>query len=234
MLHIILATQNAHKQAEFKSMIADKLHFQVSLFSDFIKPFDIEECGTSFAENALIKARAVYEKILGNLDSLKLDEFVVLAEDSGLCVEALDDEPGIFSARYASLVNKKSNSTDTQNLDCVIERLQAKGLTQSKAKFVANIAIITHCKNKNIEKLFCGELDGSVITHKLGSNGFGYDPIFVPTLKELSKIKNLSLENLSSSEKNPTLAQLGAESKNQISHRFKALQQVIDFLSVDF
>lgn len=216
---IVLATQNTHKLKEFQTIFKNT-RYSVRSFSEFFAPLEIIENGSSFAENAMIKANAMFMHLDKYVENL--EEYIVLAEDSGLCIEALGGEPGVYSARYgiwkntslqdnSSFANAHQNSSDKENLLCVIRELQAKGLSESKACFVANIALV----GVNIAQNFEATLEGVAITQVLGNNGFGYDPIFIPTLNNPHSL---------------TLSQISSEVKNTISHRFFALQKCLAFL----
>lgn len=175
-MKIILATSNNGKVKEISEIFKND---EIIPFTDIIKPFDIEENGCSFKENALIKARAVY-------DALDDEDAVVLADDSGISVEGLGGKPGIFSARYAG-----ADATDKDNLNKLIEELKQTGVSSSKAHYTAAIAVIV----KGVQYTAHGWMHGEVITQMRGEKGFGYDPIFIPdgfdkTLGELDdKIK---------------------------------------------
>ncbi len=186
-MKIILASSNKGKIKEFKSWMND---FDVLAFSDLMEPFEIIEDGTTFKENALIKARSVYEK-------LQDKNAIVMADDSGISVNALGGEPGIYSARYAG-----NNATSAQNLDKLIEVLKQKELKRTSAHYTAAIAIV--CKSGE----FCvhGWMYGDVVSEKRGEKGFGYDPIFMPL------------------GYNKTLGELGESVKEKFSHRSKALE----------
>jgi XTP/dITP diphosphohydrolase len=169
---IILASSNRGKVKEFKSWMSD---FEVLTYSEILKPFEIEENGKSFKENALIKARAVYE-------ALDDKNAIVLSDDSGISVSALGKIPGIYSARFA-----KIGATSEENLDKLIKTLKENGLKKTPAFYTAAIGIV--CKKGE----FCvhGWMHGNVIDEKRGNNGFGYDPMFMPlgfnkTLGELA------------------------------------------------
>ena len=185
-MNIILATGNRGKIKEFKEYMNEDVH----LYSDIIEPFEIVEDGKTFKENALIKARAVYEK-------LEDDTVITMADDSGISVDAFGGEPGIFSARYAGV-----GATSQQNLEKMIYNLKQKNLKITPAFYTAAIAIV--CSKGE----FCvhGWMHGFVIDEKRGTNGFGYDPIFIP--KGYDK----------------TLGELGDEVKKRVSHRSQALK----------
>lgn len=186
-MKIILATANKGKVKEFKSWMKG---FDVHAFSDVMEPFEIEENGMSFKENALIKARAVYEK----LDD---KSSIVISDDSGISVNALQHAPGIYSARYAGV-----GATASENLEKLIATLKERGLHSTPAYYTAAIAIV--CQHGE----FCvhGWMFGNVIDTKKGDNGFGYDPIFVP----LGHME--------------TLGELPESFKEKFSHRAQALE----------
>ncbi len=175
-MRIVLASGNRGKIKEFEKMLG----CEVIPYKELLGDLEIEENGTSFKENAIIKAKAVYS-------TLKDERAIVLADDSGISVPALGGEPGIYSARYAG-----ENATDKENLQKLIDRLKKKGIEQTPAYYTAAIAIATK------EGIFTvhGWMWGEVITQPRGEKGFGYDPMFVPegftqTLGELDEeIKN--------------------------------------------
>jgi XTP/dITP diphosphohydrolase len=164
MKKIVLATANTHKVIEFQRILNELLpDLELVAASQFPGVPEIEETGSTFAENALIKARAINE--FTNLPAL--------ADDSGLVVEALNGAPGIFSARYAGI-----NADDKANVMKLLNEI--KGLDQSllSAKFECSIALVD--KSQDLELLVEGQMPGQVIKEVRGENGFGYDPIFVP------------------------------------------------------
>ncbi len=164
MKKIVLATANTHKVIEFQRILNELLpDLELVAASQFPGVPEVEETGSTFAENALIKARAINE--FTNLPAL--------ADDSGLVVEALNGAPGIFSARYAGLpANDKANVVKLLN--------EIKELDQSLlvAKFECAIALVD--KSEDLELVVDGQMPGQVIKEVRGENGFGYDPIFVP------------------------------------------------------
>lgn len=159
-MQIILATGNKGKLREFKQMCDD----EVLPFSDLLGKFDIVEDGDTFAQNALIKARTIYEK-LG-------EAYMVISDDSGISLPILDGAPGIYSARYAG-----ENVTDKDNLHKLIETIKAKGLKSTPAYYTAAIAIVS----KYGEYVVHGWMHGDVIDEARGDKGFGYDPMFIPS-----------------------------------------------------
>ncbi len=185
-MQIVLATSNKGKVREIKAMCED---FDVVAFSEIITPFEIVEDAPTFKGNALLKAHAVYK-------ALDDEDAIVLSDDSGISVEALDGAPGIFSARYAG-----AEATDKDNLYKLMAGVEQKGLKSSPAHYTAAIAIVT----KEGEQVVHGWMYGDVITTPRGENGFGYDPCFVP--EGLDK----------------TLGELDDEIKKGLSHRSKAL-----------
>ncbi len=172
-MKIVLASSNEGKLKELKAWMDD---FEVYAFSEVLSPFEIIENGKSFKENALIKARAVYE-------ALDDESAIVMSDDSGISVNVLGHIPGIYSARYAG-----ENATSTQNLDKLIQTLRDKNIKKTPAYYTAAIAIV--CAKGE----FCvhGWMYGDVIDEKRGDKGFGYDPTFIPcgferTLGELDE-----------------------------------------------
>jgi XTP/dITP diphosphohydrolase len=184
---IILASANKGKVKEFKSWMSG---YEVLAFSEVMSPFDIVEDGNSFKENALIKARAVYEK-------LEDKSSIVIADDSGISVNILNHEPGIYSARYAGV-----GASSEQNLDKLIQSLKDKDIKKTPAYYTAAIAIV--CERGE----FCvhGWMYGNAINEKRGENGFGYDPMFMP----------LGFDK--------TLGELDEGVKKELSHRSRALE----------
>lgn len=168
-MQLVLASGNSGKIREFKQLLGG----DIRAFSELIEPFEIVEDADSFAGNALIKARVIFEK-LG-------DEYIVISDDSGISVPALGGEPGIYSARYAG---EDANAID--NLEKLIASLKSRAIKRTPAYYTAAIAIVS----KHGEYTVHGWMHGYVIRQALGKNGFGYDPMFVPegceqTLAEL-------------------------------------------------
>ncbi len=161
MKKLVLATSNKGKVREIKELCTE---YEVVPYTELIPAFEIVEDADTFKENALIKARAVYEA-LGD------EDVIVMADDSGISVEVLDGAPGIYSARYAG-----ENASDKDNLYKLIEDIKAKGVKSSPAFYTAAIAIVT----KGIEKTVHGWMYGTAITQARGEGGFGYDPMFIP------------------------------------------------------
>jgi len=167
---IVLASSNKGKIEEIKKYFDD----EVVAFSDLIEPFEIEETGSSFKENAIIKAKAIQEK---------LPNHIIIADDSGISVPILGNIPGIYSARFAG-----KGATDKENLDKLINELKKNNLKQTEAFYTSAIAIATPYSIFTTH----GFMYGNVIDEVRGNNGFGYDPMFIPkgynfTLGELDE-----------------------------------------------
>lgn len=161
-MKLVLATSNKGKVREIKALCGDD---EVIPYGELIKEFEIIEDGETFKENALIKARTVFE-------ALNDETIVVLADDSGISVDVLNGAPGIYSARYAG-----ENANDKDNLKRLIYSIEKEGVSSSDAHYTAAIAIVT----KDSEFCVHGWMHGKVIAEALGDGGFGYDPMFIPT-----------------------------------------------------
>ncbi len=187
---LVVATNNEHKAIEIKEMLRD-LDVEVVTMSDVGIDIEIEENGTTYAENALIKAMALRE----------LTDGWILADDSGLEIDALDKAPGIYSARYLG--------EDTPYMiknSMILEKLE--DIEDRSARFVCSIALVLDDGSYWITVNKC---EGSISHSIQGSNGFGYDPIFIPEGHQA------------------TFGVLPAEIKNRISHRAKALLAVAQY-----
>ena len=191
-MRLLVATKNSGKIQEI-AQILSPLGIEVVSQGDTDINVDIEETGSTFQENALIKARAV---------AMMCDE-PVLADDSGLCVEALDGAPGIHSARYAG-----SDASDMDKIQKLLGELE--GVKNRRAKFVCVMAMVFP---DGEELTASGEVSGSITTQIKGEGGFGYDPIFYAD--ELKK----------------TFAEAGEDEKNRVSHRSRALHNLVDKLN---
>lgn len=190
---ILFATGNQHKAQEIARIFAPHT---IKTPSDLGITFNPEETENTFLGNALIKARTLHE----------LTQLPVIADDSGLCVDALNGEPGIYSARFGSIDGKELTSSARNAL--LISRLS--GQKNRSARFICNM-IIYLSKDRFVSAQ--ETLEGTIVTHQgAGSGGFGYDPIlFIP---EFGK----------------TVAELSAEEKDRVSHRGKASQTLKVFL----
>ena len=183
-MKFILASQNRHKLVEMQSIL-EKHGVEVVLQSDMGLKVDVEETGSTFAENAMLKAKAVMEA----------SGLPAIADDSGVCVDALNGAPGIYSARYGG-----EGLDDTQRYQLLLKNMQ--GATSRTAHFTSAIA----CIFPNGDTLEAeGICPGTIAYAPQGDGGFGYDPVFF--LPELRK----------------TYAQITPEEKAQVSHRGKAL-----------
>jgi len=158
-MKLVLATGNKGKLREFKQMCED----EVVPFSDLLGAFEIVEDGDTFAQNALIKARTIYEK-LG-------EKYIVISDDSGISLPILGGAPGIYSARYAG-----EDVTDKDNLYKLVDAVKEKGLSSTPAYYTAAIAIVS----KYGEYVVHGWMHGDVLDTTRGDKGFGYDPMFIP------------------------------------------------------
>ncbi|BAP86029.1 nucleoside-triphosphate diphosphatase [Paucilactobacillus hokkaidonensis JCM 18461] len=190
MTTIVIATNNVNKAKEYRE-IMQSVGVKVKTLADFSHDFEINENGNTFEENALIKAQTVV-----NLTSLP-----VIADDSGLVVDALDGEPGIHSARYAG------DHDDTANNHKLLQKLIDVPAKNRTAHFNTTLVAL----KPNGQKLVVnGRLDGLILTEPHGQNGFGYDPLFyVPQLQK-------------------TLAELTSTQKNEISHRGRAMKKLME------
>lgn len=220
---IILATNNTHKLREFSEILGLK----VLRPSDFGLTFSALENGSDFESNAMIKAKGLLDSIklchAAPLES-KLSKIIILADDSGLCVDSLNGVPGIYSARFANfLKGEEKNSSDKENKEALKAALCEKGLWGSKAKFVCAIAYVV-VESFVIQKsgVVQGECEGIVALKESGDGGFGYDSMFYIDNIESKidfDIKNIAfMDTLTHS-----LANIDAKEKNKISHRYKAL-----------
>ena len=194
MIRLLVATRNAHKTREIQHILGSG--FSVRDLRAYPQISEIIETGTSFEENAKLKALGVSTKLPG----------LVIADDSGLEVDALGGAPGIHSARYAG-----ANATDTEKIDKLLEelaRVRAKNDSR-RARFHCLLAL---ARNGEVLGVFEGTAEGEITERPRGSRGFGYDPIFVPKGFER------------------TFGELGPAEKNQLSHRARALEKLRTFL----
>jgi XTP/dITP diphosphohydrolase len=187
-MKVVLASKNPHKLVEIKQ-ITDKFGFDLILQSELGIDIDVEETGTTFEENSLIKARAVMEAT----------GLPALADDSGIAVDALNGEPGVYSARYGF----DESLDDWGRMMLLLRNTEHVPDGQRQAKFVCVISFVTP-EGKIIQAR--GEIHGELTRQPRGENGFGYDPIFYyPPFGQ-------------------TTAEIPAEQKNQVSHRGNALR----------
>ena len=196
-MKFVLATRNSHKATELKRILEElDLDCELLTVADFPGAPEVEETETTFEGNALLKARAL----------AKFTGLAAIADDSGICVDALDGNPGVLSARWSGA----SENVDQANLELVLEQTKDVGDENRGAKFVCAAVAVFPDGN---ELVAIGEMAGSLLTAPVGKNGFGYDPIFVPT--GFSK----------------TTAEMSASEKDAISHRGKALNQLAHQIS---
>ncbi|MEI8066594.1 MAG: RdgB/HAM1 family non-canonical purine NTP pyrophosphatase [Actinomycetes bacterium] len=189
MRKVVLATRNAGKIKEFERLLADfASDIEVLGLNDFPDMPDVDETGSSFEENALLKAREV--SAFAHLPAL--------ADDSGLCVDALGGDPGIYSARWSG-----GHGDDAANISKVLGQLSGIPASERGARFRCAVAL--HLPDGS-EVLRHGELVGEIVDQPRGSAGFGYDPIFQPLGFAL------------------TLGEFAHGEKDRISHRGKALR----------
>jgi XTP/dITP diphosphohydrolase len=194
MEQLIIATKNKGKMKDFQELFT-KYGIEVKSLLDLDDSIpDIEETGTTFEENAGIKAKAISDMF----------QVPVMADDSGLMVDALNGEPGIFSARYAG-----EDKDDTANLHKVLDKMKEVPQDKRKARFVCVLAIAEPGKEIVYKKGYC---EGIIGTAPVGEYGFGYDPIFFPNNSEKS------------------MAELTPQEKSQISHRRNAMVQLEKWL----
>lgn len=194
MKQVIIATQNLGKAKDFEALFRP-YGYDVLTLRDIDKEIDVEETGTTFEENAILKAETV----------AKLLNKAVIADDSGLEIDALNGEPGVYSARYAG-----GEKSDEANIDKVLEKMAGIPEEQRHARFRCVLAIAVPGKET---KTFSGTCEGYIIEARRGENGFGYDPIFwVPA-------------------EGRTLAEMQPQEKAGISHRGNAMREMQQSLS---
>jgi len=191
-MHIYLASGNRHKQEEFAAILEEH---RISLPADAGIHFDPEETGSTFLENALLKARVLYEQV----------QCPVIADDSGLCIDALGGKPGIYSARYGMKDGVLLDAAERNQL--VLQQME--GIEHRSCRFVCCIAVMLDAHRFFTVQETC---EGVITTSERGDHGFGYDPIVY--LPEIGK----------------TVAELTAHEKNERSHRGKAGRLVAQFL----
>ena len=193
-MKVILASQNRHKLQEIQAILAP-YDIQLVLQSELGLHIDVEETGTTFEENSELKARAVMEAT----------GMPAIADDSGICVDVLGGEPGIYSARYGA----PECVTDEDRLYHLLKNLRGIRAEERTARFVCVITLLWPDGRKLVAK---GSCEGLITFEPRGENGFGYDPIFF------------------SPAHGCTLAQLPPEEKNKISHRANALNRLEQML----
>lgn len=190
MPRLILATRNAHKTAEIRAMIGDR--YEVLDATAFPALPAIEETGTTFLENARLKAEGISREITG----------LVLSDDSGLEVDALNGAPGVWSSSYGG-----EEGNHPKNNERLMREMAGK--SDRAARFRCTMVL---AENGVTLASFEGTVEGSILSERRGSGGFGYDPLFVPTGHD------------------GTFSELGDDVKNQLSHRARALAKVAVWL----
>ena len=193
-MKLCLATNNTHKIEELQSLLGEK--FQLQTLNEIGCFDDIPETADTFDGNSLQKAMYIWERFQLNC----------LADDSGLEVDALDGEPGVFSARYAGTPVAGEHGNHENNMQKLLKNLE--GIENRSAQFRCVITLITN----GIAHHFEGIIRGKIIHQKQGSKGFGYDPLFIPDGYDR------------------TFAEMNIEEKNPISHRGLAVAKMIEFL----
>lgn len=194
-VQLVLATRNAKKLAELDRLLASAgLDVEILGSDAFSDLPEIEETGSTFAENSLIKARAVAAHT----------GLIAIADDSGLCVDALDGQPGIYSARWAG-----PGATDESNLDLVLEQIRDVEPAQRTAHFACAAALVLPSGEEYVVQ---GQVDGVLLTQRRGAGGFGYDPIFLPDGFEI------------------TTAEMTSDQKDAISHRGQAMRALVPLI----
>ncbi|MBQ6502821.1 MAG: RdgB/HAM1 family non-canonical purine NTP pyrophosphatase [Flexilinea sp.] len=194
-MKILIGTNNAHKAQEIRDMLPEH---EIVRPKDIGLDLDVDENGKTFEENALIKARAF----------AKASGIVTLADDSGLEVDCLNGEPGIYSARYCP----KPGADDADRRQYLLQNIRACGAERPwHARFVCEIAVVFPGEHRTI--LSRGTCEGEIIPEERGHSGFGYDPIFYKP------------------DKGMTLAEMTEEEKNAISHRGNAVKKIAPLLA---
>ena len=189
---IVLASNNQGKIREIQALLPD---YSIIPQAEFIQS-EAEEAGVTFVENALLKARHAAQH----------SHLPVLADDSGLAVDALSGAPGIFSARYAGI-----GASDQDNVNKLLMELNGVPLEERTARFICVMVLIEHA-NDPVPVIAQGTWEGRILFHPTGANGFGYDPVFWMPEHDCSS------------------AELSAEVKNSLSHRGQALRQLAALL----
>ena len=204
-MELILASRNQKKIKEMETILAT--HFpgvRILSLDDVGFEGDIEENGTTYEENALIKARTAVEAGKHQYPAIADDRIAAIADDSGLSVDALDGAPGVYSARYAG-----GHGDDAANNALLLKNLSHLPVSERTARFVCCIALVYP---DGREMTVRGETEGIIIDEARGNGGFGYDPYFY--YQPFGK----------------TFSELTAEEKNAISHRGKAIAKLAEIL----
>lgn len=195
MKKLFIASKNNGKIKEIKSILGE-LGIEIFSLLDLHSLPDIEETGKTFQENASIKAASLYDVV----------NVTVLADDSGLEVDALDGKPGVYSARYAG-----QNASDSDNNRKLLEELKGVQPDSRTARFKCVLVLYDGVRKRT----FDGVCEGMITGEPKGNEGFGYDPLFIPNGYDKA------------------FAELGLNVKNRISHRAKALNSLLNFLKME-
>jgi len=204
MRQLVLATKNLGKIVEFDRLLAEfASDIKVLGLNEYPDMPEVEETGKSLSENARLKAKAISE----------FTHLPALADDSGLFIDALDGQPGIYSARFSGYIGSDSTLRDLANINKVLELLINTQAEQRGAQFKSVVAFYKPNKDGTVlEKEELGVLAGRIISIPRGDGGFGYDPIFSPN------------------DFDQTLAELSPRVKDEVSHRGIALRAIAPFL----
>lgn len=187
-MKLVISSRNQKKIKELRTILSRSIPTgtpEILSLDDIGFEGDVEENGTTFEQNAMIKAKAIYD----------FCGLPVFADDSGICANALNGEPGIYSARYSG-----QEKNDEKNIDKLLENLSDK-----KDRSGYFVCVVAYIDKEGNQHTFRGECHGTIINERRGENGFGYDPVFY--LEEYGK----------------TFAQIGEDIKNKISHRAVAM-----------
>lgn len=192
---LILATNNAHKLKEVREILSPHKITVYGLNDLNLHPEEVDENADTYAGNALIKAQSIQ----------KLTTMPIIADDSGMEIEVMDNQPGLHSARFAEQHGGHANA-----IQAILQELKKKD--NRKARFVCDIILLNEDEKP---LLFEGIVDGHIADEPYGEGGFGYDPIFV------------------ADELNKTYAEMSQEEKNKVSHRGKALKKLLTYLKIN-
>ncbi|WP_142306710.1 XTP/dITP diphosphatase [Bacillus pseudomycoides] len=199
MKHVVVATKNIGKVREFAELF-ERFDLEVKSLHDFPHIEEVEETGETFEENALLKADSLCKQL----------NSIVIADDSGLIVDALNGNPGVRSARYAG-----EQKDDQANIDKVLTGLDGISMEKRTARFYCALAVAFPEENKE-SVIVNGTCEGKILEQRRGENGFGYDPIFY--VEEYKR----------------AMAELTSDEKNEISHRGRALRKLEEKISAWF
>ena len=215
-MRLIFATNNKHKMSEIVEILGEKYKDFVFKMSDLNIAIDPEENGKTFLENATIKSTALYKEMEAK-DLLKDDDYII-SDDTGLCIDFLNGEPGIFSARYLGT----GISQEEKNLK-ILDMMKDVKDCERTAHFITVLSVIhvTDAKKHSFENLsFEGKIEGYIAKSIEKTEGFGYDPIFA--VGDTSDIGKGEVK---------TYSNMGILEKNKISHRARALHNFVLFLA---